>query len=494
MLKGVVFMTLEKPKIIKEIEEINSSLAEVPKFQTAGGTGIAITLTGITLVTGFSKTFIASANNNGTATTINGKPIYKPNTTTAPNIISGKAYTVWYNATSSCFFIKASAEGNVTADKVLAGYTFSNDNDTGLVGTIDLSQLTADNVRKDVNINGIIGNKLQYGVGDNIGELDMKQFSSYNYIVSGSLAKGTDVAYCCVDDAKNIYYCNYSGYLMKITPARITSFVTNIGDVNTGLRYNGGFLYASSNSLGLRKYKLDGSLVWSNPALLGVTLNKNIFDDSYIYGVKNGDIIKINKMTGLEVIRAIGVIGISYSNGTISYSTPATIDNGRIYFPNKATLRGVASLDTSTLSNLVSHGTFGTSNDRVIAIESYKGTLYLVIRPNDFPYFIGNIFIYTIINNSLNLIKATSVGMASDLLPTKNGLFYLTGSYNAPTLSRYIQSSDASVQYWTTTTDNGEGYDNKSLDGNVNVFGFIQRSYGQYLFYAYQIDVGYTLI
>lgn len=42
-------------------------------FQTAGGTATIITLTGVTLSQGYPKTFIASANNNGNATTINGK-------------------------------------------------------------------------------------------------------------------------------------------------------------------------------------------------------------------------------------------------------------------------------------------------------------------------------------------------------------------------------------------------------------------------------------
>ncbi|CAI3607948.1 hypothetical protein CNEO4_2000001 [Clostridium neonatale] len=90
----------------------------------------------LTLKNGYSKTFIATADNNGAATTINGKPLYKPGTTTGPNIKEGKAYTVWYNSVSDCFFLQASAEGNVGAEHVLAGYTFSNDDDTGLVGAM----------------------------------------------------------------------------------------------------------------------------------------------------------------------------------------------------------------------------------------------------------------------------------------------------------------------------------------------------------------------
>lgn len=103
-------------------------------IQTAGGTGTAITLTNVNLVNGFTITFVVVANNNGAATTINGKSLYKPGGTAAPTLTAGKAVTVWYNGTN--FFIKASAEGNAVAADVLAGKTFSNDNDTGLTGTM----------------------------------------------------------------------------------------------------------------------------------------------------------------------------------------------------------------------------------------------------------------------------------------------------------------------------------------------------------------------
>lgn len=113
-------------------------------YQTAGGTATAITLTiSETLENGLPITFIASANNSGAVTTINNKPLYKPNTTTSPTIKAGRAYTVWYDAAGDCFFIKASAEGNVTADKVLAGYTFSNEFDVELVGTLSFISITA---------------------------------------------------------------------------------------------------------------------------------------------------------------------------------------------------------------------------------------------------------------------------------------------------------------------------------------------------------------
>lgn len=139
------------------INNINTQLSDMV-YQTAGGSATAITLTiKGTLVTGYPITFIASANNGGAATTINGKKLYKPGTTTSPNLIAGKAYTVWYNSTGDCFFIKASAEGSALAKDVRKNTTFSNDNDTGIQGGLDLSLLVSGNLRAGVTIDGVTG-------------------------------------------------------------------------------------------------------------------------------------------------------------------------------------------------------------------------------------------------------------------------------------------------------------------------------------------------
>lgn len=124
----------ELKNIVNDIEDKLNKHIDDSLYQEAGGTATAITLSMLTLKNGYSKTFIATANNNGSATTINGKPLYKPGTTTGPNIKEGKAYTVWYNSVSDCFFLQASAEGDATVAQVLAGAIFSTDDDTGLVG------------------------------------------------------------------------------------------------------------------------------------------------------------------------------------------------------------------------------------------------------------------------------------------------------------------------------------------------------------------------
>jgi hypothetical protein len=136
---------------------LKSALLSAQAYPTAGGTATAITLNLPTLVNGYSVTFIAAYSNSGASTRINGYFLYKPNTATAPTLVAGKAYTIWYNAAGNCFFVKASAEGTAVAADVLAGKTFSNDNDTGLTGTLDLSNLTPANIAYGVTINGVTG-------------------------------------------------------------------------------------------------------------------------------------------------------------------------------------------------------------------------------------------------------------------------------------------------------------------------------------------------
>ena len=133
----------------KIVDPANTAISGLQIAQTAGGTATAITLTGVELTNGYQKTFIINASNSGAATTVNGKPLYKPGGTVAPNLVAGKAASIWYNLAGDCFFYKASAEGTATAGDVLAGVTFSNDNDTGISGTL---ALTGDSLHGDVVI------------------------------------------------------------------------------------------------------------------------------------------------------------------------------------------------------------------------------------------------------------------------------------------------------------------------------------------------------
>jgi hypothetical protein len=140
-----VTAVIDESLVFATQEQLDNSII----FQTATGTGTAITLTGIELANGYSKTFIVAADNGGAATTINSKPVYKPNTTTAPNLKAGKAVTVWYNLAGDCFFLKASAEGTAVAANVLAGETFSNDDDTGIAGEMTINNATVQNITQE---------------------------------------------------------------------------------------------------------------------------------------------------------------------------------------------------------------------------------------------------------------------------------------------------------------------------------------------------------
>lgn len=210
---------------------VNATLSDMV-YQTAGGSATAITLAiKGTLVTGYSITFIASANNGGTATTINGKKLYKPGTTTSPNLIAGKAYTVWYNSISDCFFIKASAEGTALALDVRMNKTFSNDNDTGVVGGLDLSLLVPGNIRAGVTIDGVTGKSSVVDTAD--------AMASATQILNGATAyvNGNKVSGTMIDRSKtgdDMYSSAYS--TEPISKAVQVLYGTAVGKNNTSAK------------------------------------------------------------------------------------------------------------------------------------------------------------------------------------------------------------------------------------------------------------------
>ncbi len=112
----------------ENMDLIDTALGNIARFEKAGGTATTIILSDLSFKDGISKTFIAKYTNTDIVKTINGKPWYKPGTTTSPPTTAGKAYTVWYDLSGDCFFIKASAGGG-TAKKadVLASSTFTSD-------------------------------------------------------------------------------------------------------------------------------------------------------------------------------------------------------------------------------------------------------------------------------------------------------------------------------------------------------------------------------
>ena len=168
----------------------------VAPLASGSATALVIDMPGITSYTHLKLfQFIASANNNGAASTLKvgtlaARPIYLEGTvSTAPKLIAGKLYTVWADNTKNCFFLKASGSGNAVAADLLAGKTATTDNGP-IVGTMpnrgavtntittqggsytipagyhngsgkvtaNFANLIASNIRAGVNIGGVVGN------------------------------------------------------------------------------------------------------------------------------------------------------------------------------------------------------------------------------------------------------------------------------------------------------------------------------------------------
>jgi hypothetical protein len=84
-------------------------------YEVAQGTGTTITLSSAVMTDKFSTTFIAVADNSAAATTVNGKPLYIPGTTNTPTLKAGKAYSIWYDSTNTCFYLRDAENGIVPA-------------------------------------------------------------------------------------------------------------------------------------------------------------------------------------------------------------------------------------------------------------------------------------------------------------------------------------------------------------------------------------------
>ena len=106
------------------VETVNEALASVPlydKIYTAdsySATQIRVYCPRFAYVDGAAVTFKSDVSNNGASTRlsvrgIGWKYLYKEGTvSTPPNIVAGRIYTAWYDATGDCFFVRAG--GGVT--------------------------------------------------------------------------------------------------------------------------------------------------------------------------------------------------------------------------------------------------------------------------------------------------------------------------------------------------------------------------------------------
>lgn len=132
------FATVEQLENLKEevkenLFEAENKIAEGLKYEKARGTATELELTlPDKIPDGFIKYFIATSDNNKESTTINGIPLYKPNTQEPVELKAGQPYQIYYSddtnsqfggGITNCFFLRSNgvdlSKVTVTPDKML---------------------------------------------------------------------------------------------------------------------------------------------------------------------------------------------------------------------------------------------------------------------------------------------------------------------------------------------------------------------------------------
>lgn len=265
-------------------------------YQKATGSATAIVLTLPDLEDGTAASFRVKTNNNGAATTINGVPLYKPGTTTAPTLTSGKAVTVWYDSAGTCFFLKASAEGNALAENVLAGKTFSTDDDAGLVGTM-------------ANHGSRVFTPSDAEQSGNAGYYD-------GIIINPRPSLSGDSAMADVLAGKTFYGNDYT---------KKTGNMLDRGTINHALPINGSFTIPAG------KHSGSGKVTQAIPTKTAETItpgttNKTIGAGQYLSGAQtiagDPDLIAANILSGKNIFGVAGnvIAGKRFASGTVVYT------------------------------------------------------------------------------------------------------------------------------------------------------------------------------
>lgn len=223
-----------------------SPLTELP---TAGGTATALTVVqkGFSLAAGAKCEFVAASNNSGAATTVNVnstgvKSIYKPGGTSAPTLIAGKAYTIWYSTSGGNFFLKASATGDAVAENVLAGKIFSNDTDTDLTGT--MTNNSGDTYTTGSSVSGTTL-KLKPARGFYDGDDDYVTITDADF-VAGNILSGVNLfglagTYSNIKSIQRGTFAwgNFTTKNVSISPINLSNSIVMLSDTN----YRGGACY-----------------------------------------------------------------------------------------------------------------------------------------------------------------------------------------------------------------------------------------------------------
>lgn len=309
--------SLTDAKLVATAGQIKSRVAALQKFPTAGGTGTAITVDCVyfTLADGAQLTFVAAANNSGAATTLNAegagaKSVYKPGGTDAPTFVAGKAYTVWYDLSDDCFFLKASAEGTAVAANVLAGVTFSNDNDTGISGA--MTDREGDNVALSSSVSGTT----------------LKLVAPDGYYDGGDTVTITDADFVAAKIAKDINLFGITGTSIVVHGS--AGSVTTISNTHSG-----------GNTSGTTFVKIAETTF---PA--GVSGQGQVYYTSQVTGSGAG-ICEISfRKNGVEYYKR--TLGIPFGSNPDNYPTPACVPGDVISIHIKAATGGTISVSAIT--------------------------------------------------------------------------------------------------------------------------------------------------
>lgn len=115
---------------------LQSQINSIQKYETASGTGNAITLLNVYTTEGAAKAFKAVSDNNGAATTINGKQVYDESTNGPPNLKAGKYYVAVYNLAKDCFYVSSyDANDEITQTGAVLH------NEDAPDGTVDITEI-----------------------------------------------------------------------------------------------------------------------------------------------------------------------------------------------------------------------------------------------------------------------------------------------------------------------------------------------------------------
>ncbi len=377
---------------------VEDMLEQINIIQTAGGSATAITLTNVNLVNGFTISFLVAANNNGAATTINGKNLYKFGGTAAPALTAGKVVTVWYNGTS--FFIKASAEGDAVAANVLAGKKFSNDSDTGITGTMtDRGAVTITPGTTDQ----VIAAGYHNGSGKVIGDTDLVSANIKAGVNIFGVAGNANVVDTSAGDAG-------AGDILSGKKAYVDgALVTGNIPVNPGL-ISGSAHIASAGAV-VGNYSPDGiNRIYLRP---GLANTRQCIDGDMFITVQAPDLLPQNILSGKNILGIAGaaISGKRFASGQINLSS-ATLVQCRSFHYNYNTyyMIPISNLGLTFVPKIVMFRNSGSSSVYVgvyfsegIFTDAGNGIVYQTAFNNDYcrgtgDYYNGYIPVW---NNSL---------------------------------------------------------------------------------------------